>query len=70
MNGGENIGKAVDAMKGQPLALALIIINVMFLVGGLYAAKTLLANVAAVEAQRGQLINMLADKCFNHRPSP
>ena len=61
---GENIGRAVDAMKSQPLALALIIVNLMFLVGGLYAAKSLLGNIAAVEAQRAQLINMLADRCL------
>jgi len=60
----ENISKAVDALKGQPMALALIIVNLMFLLGGLYAAKVLLGNITAVEAQRAQLINMLAEKCL------
>jgi len=58
------VNSAVDAMKSQPLALALIIVNLMFLAGGLYAAKILLANIATAEAHRSELINTLAEKCL------
>jgi len=57
---------AIEAMKTQPLAIALIIVNLMFLVGGLYAAKVLLTNIAAAETHRSELINMLAQKCLLH----
>jgi len=70
MNGGENVGKAVDALKSQPLALALIIVNLMFLVGGLYAAKVLLANIATAETHRSNLINTLAEKCLQLEKKP
>jgi hypothetical protein len=68
----ENASKAannlVDALKSQPLALALIIVNLMFLVGGLYAAKLLLTNISAAEEHRTELIKRLADKCiFNEQ---
>jgi len=57
---------AIEAMKTQPLAIALIIVNMMFLLGGLYAAKTLLTNLAAAETHRSALINTLAEKCLLH----
>ena len=67
---GENIGKAIEGLKTQPLALALIIVNGMFLVGGLYAAKTLLNNIAIAEQHRSQLVNTLAEKCLLHENKP
>jgi len=67
---GENITKAatdvVDALKSQPLAIALIVVNLMFLLGGLYAAKVLLTNIATAETHRSELINMLAQRCLFH----
>lgn len=54
----------VDAMKSQPLALALIIVNLMFLAGGLYAAKTLFANIATAETHRSEFVNTLVEKCL------
>ena len=58
------VTNAVDAMKSQPLALALIIVNLMFLLGGLYAAKIFLDDVAKAETNRTALINTLAEKCL------
>jgi len=70
MNGREGAtnlaSNVVEGLKSQPLALALIVVNMMFLAGGLYAAKTLLGNIATAETHRSQFINTLVEKCVMH----
>jgi len=74
MNGKEAAGNiasnVVEGLKAQPLALALIVVNFMFLLGGLYAAKSLLNNIATAEAHRSELVKSLVEKCVLHENKP
>jgi len=68
MNGKEAAGNVVsgvvEGLKAQPLALALIVVNLMFLLSGLYAAKVLLSNISEAEQHRSQIVKTLAEKCL------
>jgi len=49
-------GDVVESLKGQPLALALVVVNMLYIGGGIWFAK----HNSAVSAQHDQLILQLA----------
>ena len=61
--GGKVAVGVVDGLKNQPLALALIVINVLFLAGGLYFLHQL-GDLSREQAQsRAALFNTLLTAC-------
>jgi len=70
MNGKEIASNVVDGLKSQPLALALIVVNAMFLLGGLYSAKVLLSNISTAEQHRSELVKSLVERCVLHESKP
>jgi hypothetical protein len=51
----------IDALKAQPLVLAVIVINVLFLVGGVYV----LHDRATSNERKDALIATLTERCLN-----
>jgi hypothetical protein len=58
----------VDALKTQPLALALVIVNVLFLVGGAYIAHDFFARMESSSERKDQLLSDLASRCLYANP--
>lgn len=54
----------VESLKHQPLALALVIVNVMFLAAGVWTMKDVAESFRAREAQRGAFMTELLDRCL------
>jgi hypothetical protein len=68
MGTSEEVGKVasttVESLKSQPLALALVIINVLFLLGGLYALHDLAQAMRVRDERKDQLLAELAKDCI------
>ena len=68
MGVGDDAGKVaagtVDALKSQPLALALVIINLLFLAGGVYIARDFFARLESSANRRDELVHELATRCL------
>jgi len=58
------IANVVHAMEAQPLALALVIVNALFLAAGLYVMTQISKNSNAEDAQRMRLIEQLLTSCL------
>ena len=60
---GEEIGKVsghlIDALRSQPLALALIVINLLFLGAGIYVFQNITRQTAATEERRSEFLAIL-----------
>ena len=63
----ETTGKVVDALKGQPLALVLVIVNVLFLFGTGWAARDFMGRLEAATQRKDELISSMVQKCFDDR---
>lgn len=63
----EQIGKVastiIESLKGQPLALALVVVNLMFLVGGVYV----LNDRRDSNVRKDALIADLVKNCVVHQ---
>lgn len=56
-------GAAVDALKSQPLALALVIINVLFLVAGGFVLHHVSAAITTERESRNALLAQIIASC-------
>jgi hypothetical protein len=65
--GGKVITGTVDALKAQPLALALVIINVLFLFGGVWGAHDFLGRLEKATQRKDDLIAEMTKRCFDMR---
>lgn len=67
MGTAEEAGKVatatVESLKSQPLALALVLINVLYLAGGLWSLHNVADAFRTREMARDQLVASLALKC-------
>ena len=57
----------IDSLKSQPLALALVIVNVMFLIGGTYILGSIAENLSGQQLRKDQLLASLAKSCLEQR---
>ena len=62
--GGKVASATIESLKSQPLALALIVVNVLFLLGGLYALHDLAQAMRERETRKDQLLAELAKDCI------
>jgi hypothetical protein len=62
--GGKVATATVESLKSSPLALALIVINVLFLLGGLYALHDLAQAMRVREERKDNLLAQLAKDCI------
>ena len=61
--GAKVASSTVDALKSQPLALALIVINVLFLVGGGWALNTVSEAARGHRAAQDALLKQMIANC-------
>jgi hypothetical protein len=72
--GGKVATATVEGLKSQPLALALVVVNVLFLVGGMYTAHDFFGRLENAANRRDELVADLAKRCLyatppsNHTP--
>ncbi len=66
--GGKVATATVETLKSQPLALALVIVNVLFLGGGLYSLHDLAQVMRDREVRKDQLMQELARDCIISKP--
>jgi hypothetical protein len=62
--GGKVATATVESLKSQPLALALIVINLMFLAGGIWIMHDIADSVRAQQLRKDQLLAELAKDCI------
>jgi hypothetical protein len=63
----------VDAMKTQPLAVALVVINILFLAASGYIIVEVSGAYRVREERRDQLLSQITKSCFdkeNQRSDP
>ena len=60
----------IDAMKSQPLALALIVINVLFLATGAWVFHVVGDAIRTDRELRNVLLAQMTDHCIVQRESP
>ena len=53
-------GTIVEGLRGQPLALALVIINVLYLIGGAYTLREISRSIE----RRDAMITTLTERCI------
>lgn len=58
----------VDALKSQPLALALVIVNLTFLGGGMYTAHDLFGRLDATSLRKDTLVSEMMERCIQMAP--
>jgi hypothetical protein len=58
--GGEAVSGFVDAMKSQPLALALVVMNIALLAVFYFIVQSVEARHKIVSEERAQLVSLLA----------
>ena len=58
----------VEAMKTQPLALALVVINVLFLLGGIFVLRDIAENLRGQQLRKDELLAQLAKDCIVQVP--
>ena len=57
------VTSTVDAMRSQPLAIALVVINLIFLVGGGFMLKQVGDAIVTERESRNQLLSQILEKC-------
>lgn len=62
--GGKVAGGVVEGLKTQPLALALVVINVLFLLGGGYILHDIADNLKGQQLRKDDLLAQLAKDCI------
>ena len=61
--GGKVATSVIESMKSQPLALAVIVVNVLFLVAGLWFLHEIAALTSARQQRSDQLLVELVRDC-------
>lgn len=58
----------VEALKSQPLALALVVVNVLFLLGGMYTAHDFFLRLDTASLRKDKLVNDMMERCIEMAP--
>jgi hypothetical protein len=61
--GAKVAGDTVEALKTQPLALALVLVNVLFLIGGGWFLSSIVTQIAEGNARRDKMLTEFARMC-------
>jgi hypothetical protein len=67
MTTGEAIKTTIDALKGNPIVLGLLVINLMFLFAGGWTMNTIVNAVAATRTNQDAMIKVLLTSCGPQR---
>jgi len=59
------VANVIHAMEAQPLALAIVVVNALFLAAGIYVMTSITKSSAAEDVQRTRLIEQLLTGCLN-----
>jgi hypothetical protein len=70
MGAGKVATATIESLKSSPLALALIVINVLFLVGGIWVLHDIALNLKGQQERKDQLLAELAKDCIVSAPKP
>lgn len=62
--GGKVAGGVVEGLKSQPLALALIVVNLLFLGAGAYVLNAVAGLGGAQNERKDALLSQLAKNCI------
>lgn len=60
----------VEALKSQPLALALVVVNVLFLIGGAWTAHDFFLRLDTASLRKDKLVSELMERCIERQPPP
>jgi hypothetical protein len=60
---GRVAGSVVEGLKAQPLALALVVVNLMFLFGGVFFLHELGGETASAQLRKDELMVKLVERC-------
>jgi hypothetical protein len=66
--GGKVAQGTVEALKGQPLAIALIVVNLMFLAGGMYTAHDFFQRLDTASLRKDTLVSEMMERCIQMAP--
>ncbi|MFH0298339.1 hypothetical protein AAFX91_14070 [Bradyrhizobium sp. 31Argb] len=66
--GGKVATATVESLKSQPLALALVVVNVLFLLGGGYILHDIAQNLKGQQERKDMLLADLARRCITASP--
>jgi hypothetical protein len=66
--GGKVATSIAESLKSQPLALALVIINLMFLAGGMYTAHDFFLRLDTASLRKDKLVNDMMERCIEMAP--
>jgi hypothetical protein len=66
--GGKVASGTIDALKSQPLALALVVVNLMFLAGGMYTAHDFFLRLDTASLRKDKLVNEMMERCIQMTP--
>jgi hypothetical protein len=58
----------VEALKSQPLALALVLVNLMFLAGGIYVAKDFFQRLESASLRKDTMVEEMMKRCMASLP--
>lgn len=67
---GKAVGGTLETLKNQPLILAVILLNLVFLGGGLFVAKEFLGRLDSANQRKDALIADMAKQCFENQKDP
>jgi len=66
--GGKVATGTVEALKSQPLALALVVVNVMFLIGGMWTAHDFFQRLGTASLRKDNLVSAMMERCIEMAP--
>jgi hypothetical protein len=65
---GRVVSGVTDALKSQPLALALVLVNLMFLAGGIYVAKDFFQRLESASLRKDTMVEEMMKRCMASLP--
>ena len=63
------VSGTVEALKGQPLALTLVILNVMFLAGVMYTAHDFFQRLENASLRKDNMVSQMMERCMTALPN-
>ena len=64
---GQVASATVDALKSQPLALALVVVNLMFLAGGMYTAHDFFQRLESASLRKDNMVSQMMERCMKEQ---
>lgn len=58
----------VEALKTQPLALALVVVNVLFLIGGIWTAHDFFQRLESASLRKDKMMTEMVERCLMTMP--